>query len=91
MLVSSERRFKDICLQRLSRWRIFFAKILQNEQISKTAIYFFVSIADSFALFSRNQVFNALKGAKNPSVAFEVATARDRGIVQQIYNLVSRQ
>ena len=43
MLVSSERRFKDICLQRLSRWRIFFAKILQNEQISKAAIYFFVS------------------------------------------------
>lgn len=60
MLISSECRFKDICLQRLSRWRIFFAKILQNEQISKTAIYFFVS----FALYSRNQGFNVLKGAK---------------------------
>ena len=52
---------------------------------------FLCPIIDTFALFSRNQVFNALKGAKNPSVAFEVATARDRGIVQQIYNLVSRQ
>jgi hypothetical protein len=52
---------------------------------------FLCPITDSFVLYSRNQGFNALKGAKNPSVAFEVATARDRGIVQQIYNLVSRQ